>query len=97
MILLVHVFVLYHFSISNNMDLSEICRTTLNIMSVCLASNGQLSVHYQSDSPTNPLFLFFSFLFFSFLHFILFCLFFPWVSGGGADSNGDTHVNDMSS
>jgi len=40
---------------------------------------------------------FFSFLFFSFLHFILFCLFFLWVSGGGADSNGDTHVNDMSS
>jgi hypothetical protein len=35
--------------------------------------------------------------FFSFLHFILFCLFFLWVSGGGADSNGDTHVNDMSS
>jgi hypothetical protein len=55
------MYLLYNFSISNKMNLSRgcrrFCRTTLNIVSRCLASIEQLSVHHRSahgepESPT---------------------------------------------
>ena len=55
-VILLHVFIVILSLSLNTMDLSRgcrrFCRTTLNIVSVCLPSIEQRSVHHRSDSPT---------------------------------------------